>query len=345
MFVQPASTDDRHVPAGATKSGAPDNEVLHVAPPPVTPDTVRQTKCPQCQSLNRADAQVCYFCGETMTVRPAATAPSGSIGLAVAAGLGLTFAGVALWVLLTYFSGWFRLQFLAVGVAALAGCGIRLATKNRAASMGILAMAIALIGIIAGKVIIIYAVIMPQADSFFEDVTTLSDKQVDDIIKNPNSMFSYASYHLAEELGWDWRFTNKVVTYHSFNALLTRYSKAPPMPPEETEKLRDAVKTVRKNIAGWSPEEKRRVVVSGFEKQKQHIKRGVRKIAGTIADPNDPNKAPSPFVNEGLDIATGEKPFSQSIFGHAFAWGGACCLDFIWIPLGLFLTYKIATRD
>lgn len=347
MFVQPVPIDEHTVPAPAAMSDAADNDALHVAPPPMTPDTVRQTKCPQCESLNRADAQVCSFCGETMTARHAAAAPppSGSIGRAIAAGLGLTFAGVLVWVLLTYLSGWFTLQFLAVGVAALAGCGIRLATTNRTKSMGILAIAIAFLGIIAGKAIIVYAVILPQADSLLQDVTTLSDKQVDEIIQNPNSMFDYACYHLAEELGWDRRFTNKLVWYHNFNALRTRHSARPTMPPEETEKLRDAVKTVRERIAGWSLEEKRQVVLSGFEKRKQHIKAGATKIAGTIVDPNDPNKPPPALVKEGIDIATGEKTFSKSIFGHVFAWGGACCLDFIWIPLGLFLAYKIATKE
>jgi hypothetical protein len=206
-------------------------------------------------------------------------------------------------------------------------------------------MVIALTGIIAGKVIIIYAVIMPQADSFFQDVTTLSDKHVDDIIKNPNSMFTYACYHLTDELEWDWEFTNQLVLFQAFSGMRRQPGMRPKMPPEEAEKLREAIKTVNERIAGWSDAEKRQAVLSGFEKRKKHLKAGVTKIAGTIADPNDPNRAPPPLVKEGIDMVVGEKPFSETLIGRGFAWGSTCCLDFIWIPLGLFLAYKIATRE
>ncbi|HUT28792.1 MAG TPA: hypothetical protein VMX13_03285 [Sedimentisphaerales bacterium] len=343
MFVQPVSSEHRHDTIHATQTGSPDEEVLHVAPPPVTPDTVRQTKCPQCQSLNRADAQVCHFCGETMSARRAvAPRPSGSIGLAVAASIGLTFGAAAAWVLLAYFAGWFWLQFLAVGVASIAGYGLTLATDKRTPSMGILAMVIGLITVVAAKLIIVYWVVIPQVDSFFGVLTTITDRQADNIIKNPDAMFTFACYSLADELQWDWQFTNEVVMFRTLSSIQQKTPVRPKMPPQDTEKLRQAVKTVEERITAWSDAEKRHAVLSGFERHRQWLNGNFRAIAA--ADANQPGKAPTPFVKEGIEVAVGERTLSQSPIGRAFTWGGACCLDFIWIPLGLFLAYKIAAR-
>jgi len=344
-FVQPAPTEDRHDTSRTGKAGPPDDDALHVAPPTVTPDTVRQTKCPQCGAMNRADAQFCSACGETMMPRyPTTPATSGSVALAVAASLGLTFAGVVVWVLLAYFLRWSWVQVLAVGVAALAGYGLTIPTNKRNPSMGILAMAIALVGIVTGRFLIMYWVIMPRADAFFQSTATISDKQVDEAIADPDAMFTYACYHLADELEWDWEFTNQVVFFHAFSSMRTQPGTRPKMPPEEAEKLREAIKTVNEKIAGWSETEKRQAVVSGFDKQRKWLKDGIRTIAGGVTESNEPGKAPPAFIKEGVDVVVGERPFSESLFGRIFTWGGACCFDIIWIPLGLFLAYKIATR-
>ena len=277
--------------------------------------------------------------------KPAPVPTSGSVGLAVAASVGLTFAGVAVWVVLAYFSGWFWLQFLSVGVAVLAGYGLSIATDRRSTSMGILAMVIALVGIVSGKLIIVYWVVMPQADAIFQDTATISDERVDEVIKDPDEMFTYACYHLADELEWDWKFTNQLVLFQAFSGMRRQPGMRPKMPPEEAEKLREAIKTVNEKIAGWSESEKRQVVLSGFEKQRRWLKDGIRAVTGTATETNEPNRAPPAFVEEGIDVVVGEKPFSESLIGRGFAWGSTCCLDFIWIPLGLFLAYKVATRE
>jgi hypothetical protein len=208
--------------------------------------------------------------------------------------------------------------------------------------MGILAVVIGLIAVVAAKLIIVYWVVIPQADSFFRDLTTITDRQADNIIKNPDAMFTFACYSLADELQWDWQFTNEVVMFRTLSSIQRKTPIRPKMPPQDTEKLRQAVKTVRERIAAWSDAEKRHAVLSGFKKHKQWLNDNFRAIAA--ADANQPGKAPAPFVKEGIEAAAGEKPLSQSPIGRSFAWGGACCLDFIWIPLGLLLAYKIATR-
>jgi len=134
---------------------------------------------------------------------------SGSVVAAIATSIGLTIAGVAVWVMMAYMLGLFWvpwLHFLAVGVAALAGYGLTLFSDRRGAEMGAPAIVIGLAGIVLAKFIIGQWVVMPRVDEFWQNEspfaqTEVSEREVDQALNNPDSFFVFACYDLAEEFG------------------------------------------------------------------------------------------------------------------------------------------------
>jgi hypothetical protein len=112
----------------------------------------------------------------------------------------------------------------------------------------------------------------------------------------------------------------------------------------ETKELKQAVDKVEQAIAAWTPDEKRQAVASGFNKQIEIPKEAFRAIAEEIIDNNTPGQRPPGFFVEAVEIATGERRPSDSAIVRIGAMGGACCcLDIIWIPLGLFFAYKLGS--
>jgi hypothetical protein len=341
-------SDDVLSAAAAEEARAPAAQnIPQIAPAAPVQDTTPTTNCPRCGVSNRADTQFCTNCAQTITVtyrqQPSSVAPS--IALAIAASLGFTFAGVAAWVLLAYFIGWFWMHFLAVGIGALAGYGLVVATDKRGPHMGLLAVTIALIGIVSAKLAIANWVILPQTDSLWQNASTLTEKQVDAAMQNPDALFMYACQHLADEFGWDWQFTNKVMSFHLFKEIRKKHPLQPQIPSDEVEELRYAVKKVQEEIDRWSETEKKEVIISGFAKFRESLKDGAKAVSNAIAESNEPGKRPPAFVTEAFEVIGGDKAFSESKVGRAFALGGSCCcLDIIWIPLALWLAYRTPAR-
>ncbi|MHC4527738.1 MAG: hypothetical protein ACYS29_07670 [Planctomycetota bacterium] len=334
----------------------PPEDTLRVAQPP-PPPAARSVTCPFCQSPNAADNEICTACGQIMVAQAdgPASAEGDSMLKPVAASVGLTLAAAAAWVLLASQVEWFVILLLhafAVGVAALAGYGMTMFTDKRTKVMGLLAIVIGLAGIVVAKVAIAKLIILPRADTFVQaqSSTEVSDEQLDKIIRSPDATFMYACFHLAEQFEWDWEFTMEVTTFYTFERAAKKnpaFFKGPPFTNRstaQTKKLKDAVKQVEEAIAGWSEQEKRQAIRSGFAKHKEWFKEGFRTAFEEMADGNQPGQPPPEFVKETFDVVTGDRPHSDSPIGRFLAVGGSCCcLDIIWIPLGLFFAYKNAT--
>lgn len=334
----------------------PAKDTLRVATPPPPPAAPSVT-CPFCQSPNAADNEICTACGQIMGAQAdgPAFAEGESMLKPVAASVGLTLAAAAAWVLLASQVEWFVIALLhafAVGVAALAGYGMTIFTDKRTKVMGLLAIVIGLAGIVAAKVAIAKLIILPRVDTFLQaqSSTEVSDEQLDKIIRSPDAAFTYACFHLAEQFEWDWEFTMEVTAFYSFERAAKKnpaFFKGPPFTRRstaETKKLRDAVKKVEDAIAAWSEQQKRQAIRSGFAKHKQWPMESFRTAFEEMADGNQPGQPPPEFANEVFDVVTGDRPLSDSPIANFVAVGGSCCcLDIIWIPLGLFFAYKNAT--
>jgi len=101
---------------------------------------------------------------------------------------------------------------------------------------------------------------------------------------------------------------------------------------------------VEATIAGWDEEEKRQAIRNGLAKQREWLQESLRAAAEELGDSNDPNERAPEFVKESFEVFAGDRRASDSEMGKFMAMGGACCcLDIIWIPLGLFFAYRIAT--
>jgi hypothetical protein len=228
---------------------SPTEETLRLAPQSPAAAGTDFITCMRCQTPNEPDTDFCTACGEPVAAVPPSRESAGSVPVALAVSVGLTLAGVATWAVLAHLIGWLWLHFLAVGVAALAGYGLTLYTDRRGPEMGLLAMAIGLVGIIVAKLVIANWVIMPKIDSFLQSEspfvqTEVTDEWVGRALADPQSTFTYVCYHLAEEYEWDEDFTHKVTMYHAFkkvsrrNRLPFRWSRA------EVEQLNQAVREV-----------------------------------------------------------------------------------------------------
>jgi DNA-directed RNA polymerase subunit RPC12/RpoP len=310
-------------------------------------------QCLYCKTYNKPGTHFCATCGEQMPYFDSGPDSNNSTSFrkALAASIGLTCGGIALWSILAALLSLFWLQWihcLAVGVALLAGYGLTLFNNKLTHKMGLLAILIGFVGIIIAKVIISYFILMPRMDSFWQDKalameTEISEQMLDDALNNPDQTFNCACYHLAEEFGWDRKFTHRVTIYHTYTRISKRRKSAFKWSPEEKKQLKEAAEKVQQKIEQWSPEEKRLAMESGIKKHKEMLKQDMREAIDKMEDPNNPQPAPSE-VKEVLEVLTGDRPPSDSQLGRSFAkFGACCCLDILWIPLGLFFAYKFAS--
>lgn len=189
---------------------------------------------------------------------------------------------------------------------------------------------------------------MPRMDSAWHEMamtmeTEISEQMLDDANNNPDLTFNFACYHLAEEFGWDRKFTHRVTIYHTYTRTSPRRKSAFKWSPEEKEQLKEAAEKVQLKIEQWSPEEKRLAMESGIKRQKEMFKQNVRDTIDKMEDPNNPQPAPPEF-KKTLEVVSGDRPPSDTKIGRSIAkFGACCCLDILWIPLGLFFAYKFAS--
>jgi ribosomal protein S27E len=335
----------------------PAQDALRVGPPPPPPvgRSAEPATCRSCHSPNSPDAEFCITCGEATTVlaKRRASAGAADFFLPFGASVGLTLAGVAAWIVLAYLASWSSLVWLhalAVGVGALAGYGMTRFTDERSTGMATLAVLVGLAGIIFAKIMVAHWIMMPKMQAFWDgdaktDEIRVTDRQVDTILKNPDVTFMYASFYLSEQFGWDWEFTVKLTPFYIMNRgpRLRRIPKKGMA--EEVEQLKEGVKKVTEAMAGWSEDEKRHAIRSGMAKQVRAFRAGLHTMLEASEDSNQPGLPPSEFAKETAEIVSGDRPLSESNVGKMYAFRNAwCCLDIIWIPLALFLAFKIASE-
>ena len=310
-------------------------------------------QCIYCKTYNKLGTHFCATCGEQMPYFDSGADSNyfTSFRKALAASIGLTCAGIAIWSVFAALLSLFWIQWihcLAVGVAILAGYGLTLFNNKRTHKMGLLAILIGFVGIIIAKVIISYCILMPRMDVFWQDKSLAIEKEIteqilDDALKSPNQTFNWACYHLAEEYGWDRKFARKLTTYHTYKKNSPR--RRPPFKwsPEEKKQLKEAEEKVQQRIEQWTPDEKRIAMESGIKKHMEMLKQDVRDTIDKMEDPNNPQPAP-PELKKTLEVVSGDRPPSDTQIGRSIAkFGACCCLDILWIPLGLFLGYKFAS--
>lgn len=152
--------------------------------------------CPKCRNVVRDGAVICVNCGHNFrhginaaTVAKTKKAASGATKLAflLAGGFGGAFAGGAVWATIFLTIGGGRgLGWITIGVGAIAALGVVLFTKERSHRIGVFASAMAVLGILIGKILIV------QWYSPEQDLITT-------IMASENSMTLAAMMDLAEK--------------------------------------------------------------------------------------------------------------------------------------------------
>lgn len=240
-----------------------------------------------------------------------------NILLAIVAGVGLTLLGAAGWALVASIFGFGWTAFLATLVGPLAGVGLTLFTDKRSVGMGVLAVFIGFVGILSGKLFIAKWVVMPEImpeikqgmESGFEEIESqeISEEEVQDALKDPNTMFTLTLMQLAEDGEFENEFVNKVI--------IARMAGQPP--PDMAEQVETAERRVDECLETWSPEKKEQVA-------RAQLPRMIRQFVSLVFEGS-------------LGAAIG--------FVAAFA-ASFSCLDIFWFPIALVGAYKIgAGRD
>ncbi len=126
-------------------------------PPPPSMPASRPTACPKCGAQVKPDAVICINCGNNLrlgiNVKTIAKAKkAGSFGLALGVGAaaalltGLLWAGIAIGINMEI--GW-----VAIGVGAVTGFAAVMFTEERSVRLGMAAAALAILGLLVGKLV------------------------------------------------------------------------------------------------------------------------------------------------------------------------------------------------
>ena len=123
-------------------------------------------QCPRCQRYNEPGSYFCTACGEQIPDSEFQQVPKdpATFFKALGTSVGLTLAGVAVWILMAYMTGFFWaswIHFLAVGVAALAGYGMTFFNNRLTPTTGAAAVVVGLVGIILAKLLVTQWIMLP----------------------------------------------------------------------------------------------------------------------------------------------------------------------------------------
>jgi hypothetical protein len=327
----------------AAEAGAPAMEEplkLLSSGPQIEP----QVRCPACGALNRQDTEFCVSCDEAMTTRAESPGLSAvaKIPLSLAASFGFTLAGAVAWTLLAYLFGLRWLHFLAILVAALAGYGLILFTEKRNAALGLLAALIGLVGIISGKVFIAKWVILPTLENPFTSTEwekpTLTDREVDERMKDPNEMFRAACFQMAEDGEFDKKFAGKIVDTH--------YDGRAPL--GEAEQVKAGIERVEETLNGWSDAKKREAIRAQYARDIEVFKNFGKALitvgAKSTEEAEDVPDTVRETAREANELMSGDKTLAETKIGFFFAFlGSFSFLDLLFFPMGMWSAYKIGS--
>lgn len=196
---------------------------------------------------------------------------AGKIPLSLAASLGFMIGVCIIWTVIAYITGWIFVYF-AVAVAAAGAYGLVMFTEKRNAGLGLLAIGMALVGILIGKGMIARWVVMPQImdvinsgdfDSQAQPFSSLPSEQQQEILES--NFFSFAIG--ATDLWQQEQFDESVAQ----TLILENISRGDIQDEYETT-IEDAVseypdehEAVCAHIDNWTPQQKR----EAFEKNYQ----------------------------------------------------------------------------
>jgi hypothetical protein len=310
-------------PVSGQPGSVPADDVLRVSPRETPSAPGSGASCPTCGTPHSGDSALCSVCGHTFSSGGGSGASRSvptSTPLALAASVGFTVGGAVVWCVVAAFVGEGWLGFMAIGVCSLAGYGLKLFGGGKySVGLGILAIFIALAGVLFAKVLIAKWVIMPELmsemretmdDAFDEqeDANEMSDEDVQMTIEDANAMFTVTLMQLVQDGEFDRDVAVKIVWYRNF-MLDTR-----PEDPELASEIDRAEKRVSECLETWSPEKKEQVVRE--------------------QSPNVAREAADAIMDSGVGAA----------FGFVFAFFAALsCQDFICVPLGLVCAYRLGS--
>ena len=161
---------------------------------------VKQLSCPACATPAAAGAELCLQCGHSLQPTVAG-GPVGVTSTRFGLALGGSFAGAALggliWAAIVCVTG-YELGFVAWGIGILAGLGAAVLTAERSGRLMVAVGAMAVVGVIIGKLIIFSWMAAPELEA-----ALMAEMAPDDLVAstlaNPKSMFHRACYELVKQ--------------------------------------------------------------------------------------------------------------------------------------------------
>ncbi len=336
--------------------------------------------CPKCGESNIHDTEFCISCGHRLimdaptNIQSAPCQPSSRIMLGLLVAIGFSVGAGVLWAVIVYYVSLSWLGFLAATVCALSGVGFTLVSKTRGVRIGLLVGCIGLCGILVGKVLIAYWVVMPELAQIrgFEslETTELPKEEIEDIMQDDNRMFSVACRHVARQEQWDDTHLLNVSFVYCWGTKYLAVSE------KENETFNASIADVEEILAGWTDLQKSAAIQADWAISQAEMKEFGKNIARLMIDMAKESKDPQakeiaegieqslteaekeehgsaeselqpshgeipPQAIELLEVVEGTRSLTETSIALPLALlGSLTLLDLLWFPLGFWMAFK-----